>query len=293
MCYNEIIKFRKGKWIMLKKTVTLLLTLSLLLGASMAFAAEKAKAGAEPAAKTERVLYPRAYEKEILAAKSEVPATAEYQGMLTEQETDKTAAFSFFDNSTLRAYEVTVIKGINKVKTVKIGGSNIPGSTTVNKTVDDIEEIIRLEYPDGKIISIEQKFEGNLSYYEAQLETQRFTADLKLNPVTGAIGSRVLEYKMEIPKTEEKKQPSGNPAKETPAKPEKQNPAPSVPSEWMCGNCGNLNHEGQFCSNCGIQRPADMEAEASVVKCSKCGWKPRDPNNPPNFCPECGNQFEK
>ena len=276
---------------MLKKLVTCLLALSLLTGVQASVAAEKSNAAAGPAANTERSQYPHAYEKEILAAKSEVPATAEYQGMLTEQETDKTAAFSFFDNTTLRAYEVTVIKEINKVKTVKIGGSNIPGSTTVNKTVEDIEVIIRQEYPDGKIISIEQKYEGNLSYYEARLETQRFTADLKLNPVTGAIGSRVLEYKVEIPKTEDKKKPSGNPAKKEQVKPEKQNPAPSVPSEWMCGNCGNLNHEGQFCTNCGIQRPADMKAPE--VKCSKCGWKPQDPNNPPNFCPECGTRFEK
>ena len=276
---------------MLKRIITCLLALSLLAGVQVSFAAEKANAEAGSAAKTERSHYPHAYEKEILAAKSEVPATAEYQGMLTEQETDKTAAFSFFDNTTLRAYEVTVIKEINKVKTVKIGGSSIPGSTTVNKTVDDIEEIIRLEYPDAKNISIEQKQEGNLSYYEAQLETQRFTADLKLNPVTGAIGSRVLEYKVEIPKTEEKKQPSSNPAKEEQAKPEKHNPIPPVPSEWTCGNCGTLNHEGQFCINCGIQRPADVGAP--VVKCSKCGWKPKDPNNPPNFCPECGSRFEK
>ena len=276
---------------MLKKLVTCLLAFSLMVGASMAFAAEKANTEARPAAKTEHSQYPHAYEKEILAAKSEVPATAEFRGMLTEQETDKTAVFSFFDNTTLRAYEVTVIKEINKVKTVKIGGSNIPGSTTVNKTVEDIEEIVRLEYPDGKIISIEQKQEGNLSYYEAQLETQRFMADLKINPVTGAIGSRVLEYKVELPKAEEKKQPFDNTAKEEQAKQAKQNPVPPVPSEWMCGNCGTLNHEGQFCTNCGIQRPADMKAP--VAKCSKCGWKPKNPNNLPNFCPQCGSPFKK
>lgn len=276
---------------MLKRIITCLLALSLLAGVQVSFAAEKAGAEAGPISKAEHSQYPRAYEKAILAARSEVPATAEYQGMLIEKETDKTIAFSFFDNSTLRAYEVTVIKEINKVKTVKIGGSSIPGSTTVNKTVEDIEEIISLEYPDGKIKSIEQKYEGNLTYYEAQLETQRFTVDLKINPVTGAIGSRVLEFKVEPPRAEEKKQPSNNPAKEEQVKPKHHNPIPPVPGEWMCGNCGTLNHEGQFCTNCGIRRPADMEAP--VVKCSKCGWKPQDPYNIPNFCPECGAQFEK
>ena len=271
---------------MLKKAVMLFLALILMVSASAGFAAEKVNGKTGKAVKTEQSKYPAAYEKAILAAKSVVPATAIFRGMLIEQETDKTIAFSFYDNSTLRAYEVTVIKEINKVKTVKIGGSNIPGSTTVNKTVDDIEEIVRMEYPDGKITSIEQKYEGNLSYYEALVETQRFTADLKINPVTGAVGSRVLEYKVEMPETGISEQPS----KEEPAKPEKQDPVPPVPSEWTCGNCGTLNHEGQFCTNCGIRRPADMSAPA--VKCSKCGWTSADPYNLPNFCPECGSPFQ-
>ena len=105
---------------MLKRIITCLLALSLLAGVQVSFAAEKAGAEAGPISKAEHSQYPRAYEKAILAARSEVPATAEYQGMLIEKETDKTIAFSFFDNSTLRAYEVTVIKEINKVKTVKI-----------------------------------------------------------------------------------------------------------------------------------------------------------------------------
>lgn len=272
---------------MIKKAVIFLLALSLMIGASVGFAAGKANVAAGNAAKTGQSQYPRIYEKAILAAKAEIPAAAEFQGMLAEQETDTTADFLFYDNSTLRPYEVTVIKETNKVKTIKIGGSNIPGSTTVNKTVDDIEEIVRLEYPDGKITSIEQKYEGNLSYYEARLEMQRFTADLKINPVTGAIGSRILEYKVEMPAKEIREQPP----KEEPAKPEKQNPVPPVPSEWLCGNCGTLNHEGQFCTNCGIRRPAEMNAP--VVKCSKCGWASADPDNLPNFCPECGSPFTK
>ena len=271
---------------MLKKTVMLFLALILMVSASAGFAAEKVNGKTGKAVKTEHIKYPAAYEKALLAAKSEVPDTAIFRGMLVEQENDKTIDFSFYDNSTLRAYEVTVIKEINKVKTVKIGGSNIPGSTTVNKTVADIEEIVNLEYPDGKVTSIEQKYEGNLSYYEALVETQRFTADLKINPVTGAVGSRVLEYKVETPETEIREQPS----EKEPAKPEKQDPVPPVPSEWMCGNCGTLNHEGQFCTNCGIRRPAEMSAPA--VKCSKCGWASADPDNLPNFCPECGSPFQ-
>ena len=269
---------------MLKKVVLFLLALSLMVSMSAAFAAEKADERATQAAKAEQSIYPRVDEKAILAAKSEVPATAEYQGMLVDQETDMTKTFSFFDNRTLRAYEVTVLKGSNMVKTVKIGGSAIPGSTTVNKTVEDVKDIVSREYPGGEILVIKEKQKGNLSYYEAKVETKRFIADLKINPVTGAIGSQLLEYKV------------GAAVKEQPSSPEqlrpkKHNPILPVPGEWLCGNCGTLNHEGQFCRNCGIQRPADSKVPA--VKCSKCGWVPGDPDNLPNFCPECGNRFEK
>ena len=272
---------------MLKKAVMFLLAMFLMAGMTVGFAAGKANAGAGKAVRMVRSRYSPEEEKAILAAKAEIPATAEFQGIITEQETDRTTDILFFDNSTLRSYEVTVLKDAGQVKTVKIGGSNIPGSTTVNKTVKDIEEALKLEYPDGRILSIEQKQEGNLRYYEAQLETQRFTADLQVNPVTGAIGKQVLEYKAEAPKPEIKQLP---PATEK-VKPEKHEPIPPVPSEWTCGNCGTLNREGQFCANCGIQRPADMQKP--VAQCSKCGWKPQDPGNLPNFCPECGNRFEK
>ncbi len=55
---------------------------------------------------------------------------------------------------------------------------------------------------------------------------------------------------------------------------------------WKCA-CGNLN-KGNFCSNCGAKRPSD----APLYRCDKCGWKPEDPQNPPKFCPECGDKFD-
>ena len=55
---------------------------------------------------------------------------------------------------------------------------------------------------------------------------------------------------------------------------------------WTC-SCGAVN-KGKFCSNCGSKKP---EA-AAVYKCSKCGWQPEDPHNPPRFCPECGDPFD-
>ena len=54
---------------------------------------------------------------------------------------------------------------------------------------------------------------------------------------------------------------------------------------WTCA-CGNVN-KGRFCSNCGAKKPA----AAPLYRCDKCGWEPEDPQNPPKFCPECGDRF--
>ena len=57
-------------------------------------------------------------------------------------------------------------------------------------------------------------------------------------------------------------------------------------SGWKC-SCGAVN-QGKFCANCGAKKP---EASATF-RCNKCGWTPEDPQNPPKFCPECGDVFD-
>ena len=52
-------------------------------------------------------------------------------------------------------------------------------------------------------------------------------------------------------------------------------------NSWTC-ECGTAN-TGKFCSNCGSPKKVNRS-----YRCSKCGWTPEDPANPPKFCPECG-----
>ena len=61
---------------------------------------------------------------------------------------------------------------------------------------------------------------------------------------------------------------------------------PEPAGAWTC-SCGAVN-TGKFCTQCGSKKP-----EAASYRCSKCGFTPEDPANPPKFCPECGNRFEE
>ena len=53
---------------------------------------------------------------------------------------------------------------------------------------------------------------------------------------------------------------------------------------WKCA-CGSDN-TGNFCPQCGAKKP-----ENTQCRCGQCGWQPNDPQNPPKFCPACGNRF--
>lgn len=61
---------------------------------------------------------------------------------------------------------------------------------------------------------------------------------------------------------------------------------PQPQQGWTC-KCGTVN-QGKFCMNCGSPKPEG----APVYKCNKCGWVPENPQNPPKFCPECGDVFD-
>lgn len=62
-------------------------------------------------------------------------------------------------------------------------------------------------------------------------------------------------------------------------------PKPAPPTQWTC-SCGTAN-TGKFCYNCGKPNTGTLR-----YRCDKCGWEPKNPAQPPKFCPECGDVFD-
>jgi len=63
-------------------------------------------------------------------------------------------------------------------------------------------------------------------------------------------------------------------------------PKPVDTDGWKCA-CGTMN-KSKFCAECGAPKPAG----ALQYRCDKCGWEVAKGENPPKFCPECGDIFD-
>lgn len=128
----------------------------------------------------------------VEAAKQELPAACELIGYKHD---DGKAEMTFLNNETMRYYEVDVSLLTKKVLEVEMKSTNIVGSTMVKLTPADIRAIVMDLYPDAVITEIKTDVEYLNTHYEVEFRTAKYRkAELKLNPVTGAIGKADFEY---------------------------------------------------------------------------------------------------
>ena len=123
----------------------------------------------------------------IDAAKTKLPETIVVMGY---DEGQDTAIVNFRDPESLLDYAVEVSLETGKVLKMDVEGASIHGSTIMTKSFEDIEAIILTEYPDAQEILITTGQDGNNTYYDAVFVTPEFTAEVKMNPVTGAFSER-------------------------------------------------------------------------------------------------------
>ena len=132
---------------------------------------------------------PSQVNRSMTAAKAEIPAVCELVGYNVDGDT---SIITFKDPNTLERYVVDVNTATAKVQEIEVKGATfVMGSTMVTKTPDDIEKIVLKNYPNAVIT---QGQDGNNIYYIADFLTDKFDGELKLDPVTGAICERELEY---------------------------------------------------------------------------------------------------
>lgn len=121
-----------------------------------------------------------------------VPANAE---IVSTEEGAETTLLVYVDEETMTYYDLSFNTATLKLEKMRAQSSNIIGSTMMSKTVGDIEKIVLQEYPEAADLEITTVKDGLNTCYKAAFDTADYRAVLKLNPVTGAIGERVLFYK--------------------------------------------------------------------------------------------------
>lgn len=126
------------------------------------------------------------------AAERIVPVNAEIVSM---EEGVETTLLVYVDGETMTYYDLSFNTATLKLEKLRAQSSNIIGSTMMSKTAEDIKTIVLQEYPEAVDLEITTVKDGLNTYYKAAFNMADYRAVLKLNPVTGAIGERVLFYK--------------------------------------------------------------------------------------------------
>lgn len=130
----------------------------------------------------------------VVIASKEVPAHAVNFGLKRD---GSTYLVSFYDKETYRDFNVNVDAESGKITMVNIKGSNTVGSTTLNKTEEDVKNAVLAQYPNAKKLTVNLVRQGlNNQFYEVTFSTKKFRhVEMEVSPVTCAFGKINITYK--------------------------------------------------------------------------------------------------
>lgn len=120
-----------------------------------------------------------------------VPAGAIH--LQTQNELDEYEV-KFLDQAAGVHYEIEVSKITGAVTEVKTKLKGDPGSLTVKLSQADVENIVRSEFPGAAIRQVKLETDDGYQQYEVRFTAEAVRGKMEINPETGAIIERELNY---------------------------------------------------------------------------------------------------
>lgn len=93
----------------------------------------------------------------------------------------------FYDNKTNTAYEIEVLRNGGKVREFKMEAQTALGSPKIVLSVNDVQNLVRKEFPNAVFTKVELDRGDGLYEYEADFYTPEVRGEMKFNPETGTV----------------------------------------------------------------------------------------------------------
>ena len=100
----------------------------------------------------------------------------------------------FYDNVTNTAYEVEVLRNSGKVREFSMDAKTVQGSPQIILSVEEIQNIVRAEYPNAVFTNVEIDHDDGLYEYDVDFYTTELRGEMNINPATGAVSEKEIKY---------------------------------------------------------------------------------------------------
>ena len=131
----------------------------------------------------------------LVIAQKQVPASSTH--IVTKVEMSKINPYyevEFYDTSTSTQYEIDVLQANGAIKEFSMDAKALLGSKNVTLSKNDVEAIVKKEYPEAVFKKIELDIDNGLYEYEVKFTAPGVRGEYTLNPETGVIMEKELKY---------------------------------------------------------------------------------------------------